>query len=83
MGTIDAPLDENATYSLLLSQHAGLNQILTEKFPNSLIFPAFGNNDPKYHDNPQPAEDAAFFYDYIFNLWFELQPSNLNGLTQA
>ena len=47
MGTIDAPLDENATYSLLLSQHAGINQILTEKFPNSLIFPAFGNNDAK------------------------------------
>ena len=40
------------------------------------MLPAFGNNDSKYHDNPIPDDDAPFFYDYIFNLWFKLLPGN-------
>lgn len=33
------------TYSLLLATHAGLTKLLAEKFPDTLIIPAFGNND--------------------------------------
>lgn len=37
-------------YALLLSTHTGVVQILSRKFPNTLILPAFGNNDNEYHD---------------------------------
>ena len=33
--------------------------------------PAFGNNDNKYHDNPIPESERAFFYNHIYNLWFQ------------
>jgi hypothetical protein len=81
MGTPDEPMDEDATYSLLLSQHAGINQILTENLSDTMVLPTFGNNDSKYHDNPQPVNDSSFFYNYIHELWFELLPSNMNLLS--
>ena len=49
-------------------------------FPDTLVLPAFGNNDSKYHDNPIPDDDAPFFYNYIFNLWFKLLPGNKHHL---
>ena len=55
-----APIDDpnwNETYSLLLDTFAGVNQILMRYFPDTLILPAFGNNDSKYHDNPIADED--------------------------
>lgn len=64
------------TYGLLLETLAYVNQLIAHKFPNTLVLPAFGNNDSKYHDNPIPDDDAPFFYDYIFNLWFKLLPGN-------
>ena len=66
------------TYSLLLAQHAGLTQLLAQKFPDTLILPAFGNNDCEYHDNPIPNSDAYFFNDYMYNLWFRLLPGNVS-----
>ena len=49
---VDMPDNDNSTYSLLFSQHAGINQILTKHVPNAIILPAIGNNDSKYHNNP-------------------------------
>ena len=45
------------TYDLMLGSLAGIARHLADKFPDTLIIPAFGNNDSKYHDNPQPMED--------------------------
>ena len=64
------------TFPMLLASHAGVADILSQKFPDTLIVPAFGNNDAEYHDNPTPHENEFFFYDYIFNLWFLLLPEN-------
>lgn len=73
--------DAEKTYALLLETFGYLNQLLASKFPDTLILPAFGNNDSKYHDNPIPDEDAPFFYSYIFNLWFKLLPGNASQLS--
>jgi len=53
-----------------------VNELIAQKFPDTLVLPAFGNNDTKYHDNPVPDDDAPFFYEYVFNLWFKLLPGN-------
>lgn len=68
--------DGGKTFPMLLASHAGIVDILSEKFPDTLIVPAFGNNDEVYHDNPVPHENEFLFYDYIFNLWFLLLPEN-------
>ena len=65
MADPDAPLNAEATYSLLISQHAGVNQVLPEHIPDSVIIPCLGNNDNKYHDNPQPVDADTFFYSYL------------------
>ena len=64
------------TYALMLDTMGHLNELIAEKFPDTLVLPAFGNNDSMYHDNPIPDEDSPFFYQYIFNLWFKLLPGN-------
>lgn len=64
------------TYALLLETLGSINEMISVKFPNTLVLPAFGNNDSKYHDAPIPKEDAPFFYTYVFNLWFKLLPGN-------
>ena len=69
------------TYPVMLASLAGISIILAEKFPDTLILPAFGNNDTKYHDNPIPTENQEFFYDYTFGLWFDLLPGNKALLT--
>ena len=70
---MDAELypEGKSTYELLLRQHKEIVQGLAKKFPDTPILPAFGNNDNKYHDNPQPLEDDQEFYSYIYDLWFE------------
>ena len=69
-------LDSPNTYGVLLDTFKKINEMLAEQFPDTLVLPAFGNADSKYHDNPVPHEDRAFFYDYIYHLWFESLPSN-------
>ena len=78
-----APIDDPTwkdTYALLLSCFTGINELLVHYFPDTLILPAFGNNDSKYHDNPIPDSDRDFFYDYVYRLWFELLPANAKHL---
>lgn len=78
---IERGWDPNQTYSLLLDTFAGVNELLAYYFPDTLIIPAFGNNDSKYHDNPIPDTDKDFYYDYVYNLWFKLLPGNVKHLT--
>ena len=70
------------TYALMLETLGYLNEIIAARFPNTLVLPAFGNNDTKYHDNPIPDDDAPYFYSYVFNLWFKMLPGNTENLTQ-
>ena len=77
---IDDTSGEN-TYPLLMATHAGIIEHLNEKFPDTLVLPVFGNNDAKFHDNPIPIDDEEFFYEYIFDLWFDLLPGNKAWLT--
>ena len=80
---IERGFNPDSTYSILLDTFAGVNELLAYYFPDTLILPAFGNNDTKYHDNPIPDIDKQFFYDYIYNLWFKLLPGNVQNLTES
>lgn len=64
-----------------MATHSSITELMTVKFPDTLIVPVFGNNDSEYHDNPIPKEDAFYFYDYIYNLWFRTLPPNALQLT--
>ena len=74
------PDPEKFTFGLLLKTHAILTQLLAEKFPNTMILPAFGNNDSEFHDNPQPDATSKEFYSYMADLWFNQLPGNQNKL---
>ena len=73
--------DAERTYALLIESMGYVNELIASKFPDTLVLPAFGNNDSKFHDNPIPDSDAPFFYNYMFNLWFKLLPGNSKLLT--
>lgn len=75
------PMEDEDTYPLLLDTEAGLVQLLSSAFPDTLIIPTFGNNDSKFHDNPADKDDAHDFYDFIYTLWFHLLPGNVAQLT--
>lgn len=66
----------------MLDTMGHLNELIAEKFPDTIVLPAFGNNDSMYHDNPIPEVDSPFFYEYIFNLWFRLLPGNQTSLKE-
>ena len=70
------------TYALLLDTIGHLNELIADKFPDTIVLPAFGSNDSMYHSNPIPDQDSPFFYQYIFNLWFRLLPGNANNLSE-
>ena len=70
------------SYALLVETLGHVNELVAQKFPDTLVLPAFGNNDPKYYSNPLPDEDAPFYYSYVFNLWFKLLPGNQKALTK-
>lgn len=67
---------------MLLESLGYMNQLVAAMFPDTLVLPAFGNNDSKYHDNPIPDEDAPYFYGYVYNLWFKLLPGNIARLNK-
>jgi len=71
------------TYPLLLDTFAKLNALLQKYFPDTIILPAFGNNDNKYHDNPIPESERAFFYNYMYRLWFQDLTGNRDLITET
>lgn len=49
---------------------------MAKYFPNTVIIPTLGNNDPKYHYCGLNLEDKEEYYNFIYNAWFELLPAN-------
>ena len=78
---VDDPTYGPSTYPLLLESLSGLATHLAAKFPDTLIIPTFGNNDPEYHDNPIPVADQDFYYRYTYDLFFKVLPGNRSKLT--
>ena len=51
--------------------------LLGSRFPNSLILPAIGNNDIKYHYiAPRQDGEAADYYSFLSNMLFTQVPGN-------
>ena len=70
---------EGASIATQMETHMLIIEMLAEKFPDTLILPQFGNNDCEYHDNPEPLEDDKLFYEFIYDLWFDMLPGNKNS----
>ena len=73
---VDDPSYTENTYPLLLASLTGVATHLADKFPDTMIIPTFGSNDSKYHDNPIPVADQDFYYNFTYDLWFDLLPAN-------
>ena len=56
--------------------HSKVQELFTEYFPNTPVIMTFGNNDCKHHDNAPFKAEKEEFYDFMFNLWFNLHPAN-------
>ena len=67
---------EGGSTDVAILTHSKLVDLLGKKFPDTPIIPVFGNNDMKYHDNPEPLDEDQEFYEYIYDLWFDKLPGN-------
>ena len=62
-----------ATISDCFSQYIGA------LFPNTIVIPAIGNNDAKWHyEFPLTKEDSQEYYGFLFDLWFDQLKGNVN-----
>jgi hypothetical protein len=66
----------NGDYSLLKQTEAAVGALFAKYFPDTLVVPSIGNNDPKYHYQGIDPEDKADFYGTFFQHWFSEHPRN-------
>jgi len=52
-----------------------VSAMFTKYFPNTLILPALGNNDTKWHYQPALTEHDQY-YSFLFNEFFMKHPAN-------
>ena len=52
--------------------------LLKEYFPDTVILPAIGNNDGRFHDSAIDEQSKADYYQFLYQLWFE----NFSGNSQ-
>jgi len=74
----------NQTYEVLLNILYNVSAELKIRFPNTLIIPAVGNNDPEFHYQVPDVEEKYSYYDFLFETWFlDHEPnSKLSNLNQ-
>ena len=60
----------NQTYDVLLDILYNVSQEIKIRFPNSLIIPAVGNNDPEFHYQVPDLEEKNGYYNFLFDTWF-------------
>lgn len=63
-------------YQLLKQTLSTVAQTFAKYFPNTILIPTLGNNDPKYHYEGLNLQDKAEFYGFYFDTWFSQQPRN-------
>jgi len=52
-------------------------QYINPLFPDSIVIPAIGNNDVKFHyEFPTTEEDIEDYYGFLYNLWWEQLEAN-------
>ena len=60
----------NSTYNVLLDILYNVSQEIKIRFPNTLIIPAVGNNDPEFHYQVPDATDKTSYYSFLYDTWF-------------
>lgn len=50
--------------------------MLSERFPDKIILPAVGNNDPVIKNKPPKDGEQAEYYSWLHQLWFRDLPGN-------
>lgn len=67
-------------YSVLKATIADcFGQYIGPLFPNSVILPAIGNNDAKWHYQfPLTQDESDEYYGFLYDLWFNQMPTNNN-----
>ena len=59
-----------------MSVHQTVADLLEDNFTNIPAFPAFGNNDTKYHYQPATEDYKQSFYNKMFSKWFTQHSAN-------
>lgn len=71
------PKDPSAgDYNLLKETITTVSLTFAKYFPNTLIVPTLGNNDPKYHYEGLDLADKDEYFSFLYNAWFNLLPFN-------
>lgn len=60
----------NQTYNVLLDILYNISQEIKIRFPDTLIVPAVGNNDPEFHYQVPDTQDKIDYYEFLFQTWF-------------
>jgi hypothetical protein len=70
----------DANYSMLKSIISQVfAQYINPMFPDSIIIPAIGNNDVKFHyEFPITEEESNEYYGFLYDLWWEQLETNRN-----
>eukprot|EP00347_Sterkiella_histriomuscorum_P022332 403330854 len=68
-------------YTLLKETINTVSQTISQYFPNTLVIPSLGNNDPKYHYVALNHQDKAEYFSFLFDSWFNQISGNKNKLS--
>ena len=79
------PLDptdpSKGNYALLKETIKEVSATVSQYFPNALVLPSFGNNDPKYHYMALNNEDKQEYFSFVYDAWFTHMSGNQLKLT--
>lgn len=65
------PDSTGAEYKAVKKNISATFELLRTYFPDTIIFPAIGNNDGRFHDSAIDEDSKADYYQFLFDLWFK------------
>jgi hypothetical protein len=61
---------------LLKETISEFSKIVAQYFPNTLVLPTLGNNDPKYHYMALNEADKEEYFTFLYDAWFNQLTGN-------
>jgi hypothetical protein len=58
-------------YTAVKNNIAQSFNLLKEYFPDTVILPAIGNNDGRFHDSAIDEQSKTDYYQFLYDLWFD------------
>ena len=68
--------EESDKYETLKKTISSVASLLRDSFPNSLLLPSMGNNDPEYHYQVPTVNNKNEYYSFVYDAWFKSKELN-------